>query len=325
MRIQEPSTAAIEADCLTRGFGELLAVDSVSFRVPTGEVFGLLGPNGAGKSTTVRMLTGFIAPTSGRAILAGIDMADSPSVARRRIGVVPEEANVYADLSVRDNVMLMAELHAVPKPTRIERTDQLLLRFDLQGRARQKGSELSKGLRQRLMLCMALVSEPQILFLDEPTSGLDVASAHLIRDIVGEQNRARGTTVFLTTHNMDEAERLCHRVAIIDKGRLAAIDTPDALRRRVESRRSVEVRFAGYQGDTGLFASELNGFTVTAMADGFRAYTPNPGVLAQAIASRATTLGMRITSISTLVPTLEDVFLAITSHSQDNAANRSAT
>jgi ABC-2 type transport system ATP-binding protein len=315
---------AIEADRLTRGFGDLLAVDSVSFQVPAGEVFGLLGPNGAGKSTTVRMLTGFITPTSGRAILAGINMADSPSTARRRIGVVPEEANVYADLSVKDNVMLMAELYAVPKLKRIERTDHLLRRFDLQGRARQKGSELSKGLRQRLMLCMALVSEPQILFLDEPTSGLDVASARLIRDIVGEHNRERGTTVFLTTHNMDEAERLCHRVAIIDKGRLAAIDTPDALRRRVESRRSVEVRFAGYQGDTGPFASELNGFTVTAMADGFRAYTPTPGVLAQAIASRASALGMRITSISTLAPTLEDVFLTITAHSQDNAANRGA-
>jgi ABC-2 type transport system ATP-binding protein len=252
-------------------------------------------------------------------------MADSPSAARRRIGVVPEEANVYGDLSVRDNVMLMAELHAVPKLARIERTAQLLQRFDLQGRARQKGSELSKGLRQRLMLCMALVSEPQILFLDEPTSGLDVASARLIRDIVGEQNRMRGTTVFLTTHNMDEAERLCHRVAIIDKGRLAAIDTPDALRRRVESRRSVEVRFAGYQGDTGPFASVLNGITVTTMVDGFRAYTPTPGPLAQAIASRATALGMQITSISTLAPTLEDVFLTITTHTQDNATDRGAT
>lgn len=322
MEIQGPFGAAIEADGLTRKFGDLVAVDTVSFQIAAGEVFGLLGPNGAGKSTTVRMLTGFIAPTAGRAILAGIDLGDRPSAARRRIGVVPEEANVYADLSVWDNVMLMAELHAVPKAVRIERAQRLFARFDLDGRVRQKGSELSKGLRQRLMLCMALVSEPQILFLDEPTSGLDVASAHLIRDIVGEQNRARGTTVFLTTHNMDEADRLCHRVAIIDKGRLAAIDTPAALRRRVEAQRSVEVRFAGYQGDAAPFSSELNGATVIAMADGFRAYTPSPGALAQAIAARASALGMRITSISTLAPTLEDVFLSITSHAQAEAERR---
>ena len=322
MGIQGPPAPAIEADCLTRKFGDLVAVATVSFQVAAGEVFGLLGPNGAGKSTTVRMLTGFIAPTAGRAFLAGIDLGDRPSAARRRIGVVPEEANVYADLSVWDNVMLMAELHAVPKALRIERAKRLLARFDLDGRARQKGSELSKGLRQRLMLCMALVSEPQILFLDEPTSGLDVASAHLIRDIVGEQNRARGTTVFLTTHNMDEADRLCHRVAIIDKGRLAAIDTPAALRRRVEARRSVEVRFAQYQGDAAPFASELNGAAVIAMADGFRAYTPHPGALAQAIAARASALGMRITSISTLAPTLEDVFLSITSHAQADTEHR---
>lgn len=313
--------STIVAERLVRRFGDLTAVDEVSFEVGAGEVFGFLGPNGAGKSTTARLLTGFLSPTSGRAVLGGIDVSESPAAARRQIGVVPEEANVYADLSVWDNVMLMGELHAVPKLVRIERAGRLLGQFDLAGRARQKGSELSKGLRQRLMLCMALVSEPQILFLDEPTSGLDVASAHLIRDIVGEQNRSRGTTIFLTTHNMDEADRLCHRVAIIDKGRLAAIDTPAALRRRVESRRSVEVRFAQYQGDAAPFAAELNGAETIAMADGFRAFTPQPGALAQAIAGRASALGMRIASISTLAPTLEDVFLSITTHAHAGGQN----
>ena len=322
MDIREPSEAAIEADCLTRNFGDLVAVDSVSFEVAAGEVFGFLGPNGAGKSTTARMLTGFIAPNSGHVRIAGIDMSRQPSLARRHIGVVPEEANVYADLSVWDNVMLMAELYAVPKTVRVDRAKRLLARFELDGRARQKGSELSKGLRQRLILCMALVSEPQILFLGEPTSGLDVASAHLIRDIVGEQNRERGTTIFLTTHNMEEADHLCHRVAIIDKGHLAAIDTPSALRRRVEARRSVEVRFEQYQGSSVAFAAELDGVEVLAIADGFRAYGPSPGELAQAIAARASALGMRITSISTLAPTLEDVFLSITSHVQAETRRR---
>jgi len=306
--------SAIIAGALTRAFGERLAVDAVSFEVAAGEVFGFLGPNGAGKSTTARMLTGFITPTSGRALVAGIDMAKHPSEARRHIGVVPEEANVYADLSVWANVMLMAELHAVPKATRIEHARRLLESFDLAGRATQKGAQLSKGLRQRLMLCMALVSEPQILFLDEPTSGLDVASARLIRDIVSEQNRTRGMTVFLTTHNMDEADQLCHRVAIIDKGRLAAIDTPDALRARVNSRRSVEVRFAQFSGRPGELASELDHAEVTLVPNGFRAYTPQPGALAQEIAVHAAAIGLRIESMATLVPTLEDVFLSIISH-----------
>jgi len=311
--------SAIIAGALTRAFGERLAVNAVSFEVAAGEVFGFLGPNGAGKSTTARMLTGFITPTSGRALVAGIDMAQHPSEARRHIGVVPEEANVYADLSVWANVMLMAELHAVPKATRIERATRLLERFDLAGRATQKGAQLSKGLRQRLMLCMALVSEPQILFLDEPTSGLDVASARLIRDIVSEQNRTRGMTVFLTTHNMDEADQLCHRVAIIDKGRLAAIDTPDALRARVNSRRSVEVRFAQFSGRPGDLASELDHTEVTLLPNGFRAYTPQPGALAQEIAVHGAAMGLCIESMATLVPTLEDVFLSITSHAAAKA------
>jgi ABC-2 type transport system ATP-binding protein len=316
---------AIVAETLSRAFGERVAVDAVSFEVAAGEIFGFLGPNGAGKSTTARMLTGFITPTSGRALISGIDMAVRPSAARRHIGVVPEEANVYADLSVWANVMLMAELHAVPKAARIERATRLLERFDLAGRAEEKGAQLSKGLRQRLMLCMALVSDPQILFLDEPTSGLDVASAHLIRDIVGEQNRGRGMTVFLSTHNMDEADQLCHRVAIIDKGRLAAIDAPDALRHRVESRRSVEVRFAQFAGRPDELAPELAHAEVTLLPNGFRAYTSQPGALAQAIAVRAAALGLRIESLATLAPTLEDVFLSITSHAAaKNGGGRAA-
>lgn len=235
---------ALVADGLTRRFGDRVAVDHVSFSVGHGEVFGFLGPNGAGKSTTARMLTGYIAPTEGRAMVAGFDVALSPSAARRHIGVVPEEANVYADLTVRQNVLLMAELHGVAKAAREQHSTELLQTFDLDTRAKQKGRELSKGLRQRLMLCMALVSSPQILFLDEPTSGLDVASTRMIREVIARMNREHGMTVFITTHNMEEADQLCHRVAIIDRGRLAAIDTPAALRGRVDSRRSVVVKFA---------------------------------------------------------------------------------
>jgi ABC-2 type transport system ATP-binding protein len=294
----------IQADMLSRRFGDHLAVDQVSFTVARGEIFGFLGPNGAGKSTTARMLTGFVRPTSGRAFIAGLDVEKHASAARRLMGVVPEEANVYADLTVRQNVLLMAELHGIPKVQRLARADELLQTFDMTGRKAQKGRELSKGLRQRLMLCMALVSDPQVLFLDEPTTGLDVASTHMIRQVIQRMNRESGMTVFITTHNMDEADQLCHRVAIINKGKLAAIDTPAALRGRVSSLRSVEVRFA----QNGV---QPEGKVIMA-ANGFQVFDPNPGRLAQEIASQATALNLSIESLNTRAPSLEEVFVSIT-------------
>lgn len=313
----EPSPALV-ADGLTRRFGDRVAVDHVTFSVARGEVFGFLGPNGAGKSTTARMLTGYIAPTEGRALVAGLDVARHPSAARRHIGVVPEEANVYADLTVRQNVLLMAALHGVPKTERERSCTELLQTFDLASRADQKGRQLSKGLRQRLMLCMALVNSPQILFLDEPTSGLDVASTRMIREVIARMNREHGMTVFITTHNMDEADQLCHRVAIIDRGRLAAIDTPAALRGRVDSRRSVVVKFAG----PGAAPAELlprADMEVESLVDGWRVFSPDPGPLAQHIAARSQALGLRIESLNTLSPTLEEVFVSITGGSHGRA------
>ena len=213
-----PAEPIIEAEGLTRHYGERVAVDHIDFAISRGEVFGFLGPNGAGKSTTVRMLTGYIPPTSGTARVAGCDIVAEPVSARQHIGVVPEEASAYADLSVWQNIMLMGELHSVSRRRRTERGAELIELFGLADRRNQKGRDLSKGLRQRLMLCMALVSDPEILFLDEPTSGLDVASSHIIRDIVTRMNRERGMTVFITTHNIEEAGDLCHRVGIIDRG-----------------------------------------------------------------------------------------------------------
>jgi len=307
----DPAPPALTAEGLTRRFGERVAVDRVNFTVAPGEVFGFLGPNGAGKSTTARMLTGFLAPTEGRALIAGIDIAQHPSRARRHIGVVPEEANVYADLSVRQNILLMADLHGVGAAEGERRCDELLRTFDLSDRAQQKGRQLSKGLRQRLMLCMALVSDPEILFLDEPTSGLDVASTHMIREVIGRLNRERGITVFITTHNMDEADQLCHRVAIMNQGRIAAIDTPAAMRDRVAARRSVSVAFDGQVPDPDAVLPR-RGMEVQHQATGWRVYSPDPGPLAQQIATRCSELGVSITSLNTLAPTLEEVFMSIT-------------
>jgi ABC-2 type transport system ATP-binding protein len=306
------SNLAIEVCNLAKRFDEVEAVAGISFNVLKGELFGFLGPNGAGKTTTVRMLTGYIAPTAGTALVDGHDIVSDSTLARQHLGVVPEEANVYVDLTVWENVMLMAELHSVPRRRRVERGRELLELFGLGDRLKQRSRALSKGLRQRLMVCMALVSDPAILFLDEPTSGLDVASTRLIRELILRVNRERGMTVFLTTHNMEEAEHLSRRVAIINRGRIAAIDTPDILRRTVESRRSVEVTFAGQALDSREVAALAGAEGFAEMATGFRVYGSEPGLLAQRIVSKANERRLRVQSIRTLEPTLEEVFVHIT-------------
>ena len=311
--MMKTDTPIIEARGLTRCYGKRRAVDRVDFAVARGEVFAFLGPNGAGKSTTVRMLTGYVPPSEGIARVAGFDVATDPVSAREHIGVVPEEANVYADLTVWQNVMLMGELHAVGRRRRAERGGELLGLFGLVGREKQQGRALSKGLRQRLMLCMALIADPEILFLDEPTSGLDVASVHAIHDVIRSMNRERGTTVFITTHNIEEAGDLCHRVAIINQGRLVAVDTPQALRATIESRRSIEVRFADPGVTPADVLADASAAEVVPLVDGFRAFAADPGGLAQEIAIRSAAKGIGIVALNTFAPSLEDVFLQITS------------
>ena len=225
---------------------------------------------------------------------------------------MPEQANVYVDLSVWENLMLMAELHAVPAKRRRKHGEELLELFGLADRRRQKGMALSKGLRQRLMLCMAMVSDPVILFLDEPTTGLDVASAHLIRDLIAKENREKGTTVFLTTHNIQEADEACSRIAIINNGRIAAIDTPEALRDSVESSRSVEVTFAEGALDEEDISRIQAVEEVKHLARGVRLYTRKPGPVAQQVACLTRDKGLVVGSLVTREPSLEDVFLHIT-------------
>jgi len=304
-------STVIEVHGLTRRFGDLTAVDHVEFEVSEGEVFGFLGPNGAGKTTTVRMLTGVLDPTEGTATIEGHDIRKEPLAAREHLGIVPEEANVYLDLSVWRNMMLMAELHGVPRARRVKEGERLLGVLGLAERKKQKARALSKGLRQRLMLCSALVSGPDILFLDEPTSGLDVQSARLIRQIVRDLNRD-GLTVFLTTHNMAEAEEMCDRVAIINEGRIAAIDTPDQLRDAIKLSQYVAVRF---EQDVASL-EELDALPgverAAAGEDGFRLYCERPGRLASEVVKLAESRGLSIAEIATCKPTLEDVFLHLT-------------
>ncbi len=218
--------SAIHVQGLTKRYGDILAVDNVSFEVTKGEFFGFLGPNGAGKTTTIRMLTGIIKKDGGEASVMG-DPAGTIR-AKQLSGVMPELSNAYMDLSAWGNLMLMAELYRMPANQAKERAESLLRQLGLLERRDSRASTYSMGMRKRLVLSMALLPDPQILFLDEPTSGLDVQSVRFIRALL-RNLKQEGKTIFLTTHNMDEAAEMCERVAIINRGKIVALDSPDRL------------------------------------------------------------------------------------------------
>ena len=301
---------AVEASNLTKCFGRLVAVDHVSFQVGRGEFFGFLGPNGAGKTTTIRMLTGVLKPDVGRASIMGYDIQREGLKAKQVMGIVPEMANPYVDLTAWQNLMFVGELYGVPKKQRRARAEDLLSRLGLSGRRNQPVRRLSKGMRRRLLICMALLNDPEILFLDEPTAGLDVQSARMVRDMLRNLNR-EGTTVFLTTHNMEEANQLCERIAIINHGRIAAIDSPERLRGMIKGLRSVEVSFNKPVDTRSL--SEFPGVNdVRKTGDKVRLYTDIPGELLCHIVDYARSKGLRIVTLNVLAPSLEDVFVRLT-------------
>ncbi|MFC2023002.1 ABC transporter ATP-binding protein [Chloroflexota bacterium] len=222
---------SITVENLTYRYGELLAVDHINFEVGAGEILGFLGPNGAGKTTTVKMLTGQLRPQEGHAILMGHDIVKETTAARAQIGVCFEETNLYEQMSALNNMLLFAELFGV----RGFDGYALLQRVGLAGREKDKVSNYSKGMKQRLMVARSLVNTPEIIFMDEPTAGLDPVSSEAIGNIILEE-RDRGATIFLTTHDMWEADKLCHRVAFMEQGKIAALDTPHNLKQRYGKR-----------------------------------------------------------------------------------------
>ena len=215
----------IKVNSLTRVFNGLIAVDQISFHVDHGEVFGFLGHNGAGKTTTIRMLTGQLRPTSGHAFIDGHDVVKARAAIKPMIGVVFENQNLYERMSGRENLSFFAELHGVED----KRVAELLEMVGLSDRAKDKIKTYSNGMKQRLLVARALLNRPKVLFLDEPTRGLDPTAARDIRRTIREMGE-QGTTVFLTTHYMEEADQLCQRVAFISEGKLIALDTPQALK-----------------------------------------------------------------------------------------------
>jgi ABC-2 type transport system ATP-binding protein len=216
---------AIKVENLTRDYNSLRALDGISFCVEQGEVFGFLGPNGAGKTTTIRILTGQLRPTSGQAWVLGCDVVEDRQALKPQIGVVFEYQNLYERLSARDNLNFAADLYGVPR----SRVDQVLEQVGLKERGRDKVNKYSNGMKQRLLVARALLHQPKVLFLDEPTRGLDPHLAREIRAFVTTLAH-QGVTVFLTTHYMEEADQLCDRVAILEQGRIVALDTPTRLK-----------------------------------------------------------------------------------------------
>jgi ABC-2 type transport system ATP-binding protein len=300
---------AIEVKGLTKNYEEITAVNHINFEVRKGEIFGFLGPNGAGKTTTIRILTGVIKPNSGTAAIMGYSILKEPLKAKQIMSVVPEMANAYIDLTAWQNLMLIGELYGVSKKKRQERAHHLLKEFKLSERRNHLARGFSKGMKQKLILCMALLTEPQVLFLDEPTSGLDVESARLIRDTIRQINKD-GRTIFLSTHNMEEANKLCDRIAIINHGKIAAIDSPENLRMESSSLKSVEVSFI-----KPVLVNELsripNVTEAKKIGDKIRLYTDEPHSVINSLTDYARSKGLTIVSLNTLAPTLEDVFIKL--------------
>ncbi|WP_028576192.1 ABC transporter ATP-binding protein [Desulfomicrobium escambiense] len=240
-------TKAIHAHGLKKSFGTVHAVSDISFTVEQGEVFGLLGPNGAGKTTTINMLTGLARPDAGSIVIQGMDCVARPRSAQHLIGVVPDESNLYPELTGFENLCFCAALYGLPKAERILRARTLLTSFGLEAAADRPFAGYSKGMKRKLTIAAGIIHNPDILFLDEPTTGVDVASARQLRQIV--QGLKTRTTVFLTTHYIEGAERLCDRIAFLVAGRIVHTDTVENLLQPVQSRHIMIVSCCGMPGD----------------------------------------------------------------------------
>jgi ABC-2 type transport system ATP-binding protein len=242
------SPAAIDVREITKTFGDFTAVDHISFAVADGEILGLLGPNGAGKSTLIRMMTTLLLPTSGTAVIAGADVVQNPNAVRRAIGVIPQALTSDRDLSPTENLLIFAKLYGVPRERRKELIASLLADVELTEWADKPVKFLSGGMRRRVEIARGLVHEPKIFFLDEPTTGLDPVSRMGVWGMLRKIKSERDLTVLLTTHYMDEADKLCDRIAIVDHGHLIALDTPAALKAAVGASATLDDVFVQYTG-----------------------------------------------------------------------------
>ncbi len=313
MDINQQNTKAIEVIELSKKFRQLTAVDDISFEVKKGEVFGFLGPNGAGKTTTVRVLTGLTKPTEGQAKIFDHDIEKTDIEAKKLIGMVPETSNVYDELSAWENLIFTADLYQLKKSQAEKRAQDLLKTFELVKRQDDKVKGFSKGMKRRLTLAMGLINSPQLLFLDEPTSGLDVESSLIIKEMIKNLSQQQ-ITIFLTTHDIKEASRSCDRVAIINHGKIAAIDTPEKLKTTIESVQSIEVVFNQTVSLTKISSLKKHDFInqVQKKADKYKLFTDKPERALKKLWDFSLTNKLKITSLNTLGPDLEEVFIKLT-------------
>lgn len=302
----------IRAEGLFKKFGQNVAVDGVSFSVQEGEVFGFLGPNGAGKTTTIRMLVGLTRPTSGEAYVNGVSILKDPVKAKETVGVVPEASNLYGELTARENLIYMAQLYGLPKKEWEQRADELLKDFGLSERRDSRFQGFSRGMKRRLTIAAALVHRPRLLFLDEPTTGLDVMSARGLRQVI-KKLKEKGVTVFLTTHLIQEADELCDRVAIIVKGKIRMIDTPENLRNQVRETEVLEIKPQSLPDSMPKELESLPGVEkAILMEDKIHLLGQSVHQAIPQIINYLSEKKIQILSIQTLTPSLEDAFVKLT-------------
>lgn len=312
---------AISADALTRRFGDLTAVRDFSFEVFEGEVFGCLGHNGAGKTTSIRLLNGVLEASSGSARVLGLDPPAQGSQLRRRTGVLTENPSLDERLTARENLTFYAEVYGVDPEKVKPRVDELLERFQLAERADEKTGGYSKGMKQRLALARALIHEPELLFLDEPTAGLDPFAARQVRELIASLSEA-GRTIFLCTHNLVEAQRLCDRIAVLEHGELLALGSLDDLGRRLGREQWIELETEAesqakaieiLRGEFGIVSVEVSHATLT-----FKGIDREgvPDMVA-ALAQR----GVRLFRVVALEPTLEDVYFSLHRHDDEGTSS----
>jgi ABC-2 type transport system ATP-binding protein len=315
----------IEALSLTKIYNQQIkAVDSISFSVEEGELFGFLGPNGAGKTTTIKMLTTLSTVTSGKATVAGHDVAKNPEEIRKVIGVVPQELTADDELKGIENLLLAAKLHHVPNASAGKKAQDLLKLLELEAAAKRQVKTYSGGMRRRLQLAMGLIHSPKILFLDEPTLGLDIQTRQNIWSYIQQLNRDQGVTVFMTTHYLEEADSLCRRIAIIDGGQIKLLDSPTALKNKLGATVLMLKVLDGADMSNSL--NKIQDVTEVTKEGGiYNIKLAKTEIALPAIVEAVTRKGLKISDISLTKPTLNQVFLQVTGNTmRDQGTNGDA-
>ncbi len=299
---------AVKTENLTKKFGEFTAVDDINLKVERGEIFGFLGPNGAGKTTTMRMLCTLTRPTSGTATIAGFDLMKEPNKVRGKIGLVSDKMIMYDRMTGWENIVFFARLHHLPEDVIKERTEKLLRALGMWEWRDEQIQNYSTGMRQRINVARALVNEPEILFLDEPLLGLDPQTSRVIRGFIKDLCK-KGITIIFTTHVMEEVDKLCHRVGIIDHGKLIDVNTPDGLRRKIQKEEIYDIWFK--ESISSAIFSSIESISKIKEMNGFMRIHGNSSVLDDIIHLCAKK-NYHIQKVKPVEPTIEEVFITLT-------------